>query len=114
MKKICMIVLIALLIVLSASCTVVKADSFTQITINAPEINPDYIGSYDITRTNLGTSWDEWGEWKSDFELFFDTNKCVKLGYNPEGTFYTTDGYHWVYTQTFWGQTCLELQKIDQ
>lgn len=96
---------------LLCSCQFAKADSgYNEITFEQ-ETNSNYIGSYVLFRTNKGVEWSEVGNWKSDIGLFFDAKKCIKLTYEPYGSFYADTNHKWVVTQNFWGEPCLQLQK---
>ncbi len=59
------------------------------------ERNPEYIGSYECRRSHLRVFWSEWGEWRSDFELFLDRT-AVGFGSDGRCTFSANPGYEWV------------------
>ena len=96
---------------LLCSCQIAKASSGTQSLEFKEETTPRYIGSYVLFRTNNGVEWSEFGSWKSDMSMFFDAKKCIKLTYEPYGTFYADANHKWVLTQNFWGESCLELRN---
>ena len=104
------IMVFIVILLLSSLVGIVFADSGYDITFKK-EINPDFIGSYILFRTNRGVEWSEFGTWKNSFELFFDSKSCIKLTYNPYGTFYAADGWTWLPKENFWGEICYKLQK---
>ncbi len=69
------------------------------------EKNPDYLGSYFIQRCNH-TVWGnfcspEWGEWKSDLELWLDPYREIPVGkWDTQGEFRAQPDYHWVVTNS--------------
>ena len=77
-----------------------------------PEDNPEYIGSYFLWRENKGIEWPEWGEWKSSFELFFDSNKCIRFTSLREATFKAEPGWEWMLREPFLSPPCMQLQRI--
>lgn len=79
------------------------------------EVNPDYIGSYDIFRENGGVRWPEYGEWEKG-EYFYTSiftlgGPQVCLRYHPTGYFRAAPGYKWKEFRGFDGSTCLRLVR---
>ena len=92
-------VVIFLAVILTFCCT--KKDSGKKINSEVitfkVEDNPKYLGSYRIQRCDPNYSnicWDEWGEWSSSLELFFDSNKRICTGNKP-GVFKSRGDYYW-------------------
>jgi len=65
-----------------------------------------------LWRENKGIEWPEWGEWKSSFELFFDSNKCIRFTGFKEGTFKAAPSWEWILREPFLSSPCMQLQKI--
>lgn len=76
------------------------------------ENDSDYVGSYNITRSNLGESWTEWGEWTSLEYFFTFGGPTVCFGYHGHNYVFRSDSAHqWVeYRQD--GRDCVRLIKI--
>ncbi len=88
-----------------------KEHNFPYERITFVQIEGPYIGSYYITRTNLGQQWQEYGEWESTF--LQDTTVC--FGYfsiNDHATFRHDDNHEWIPTKKA-GRDCLKLVKKD-
>lgn len=108
------VVVLAMLVFLSIACgkSANVADSSSSYStpkvVFEAETNPEWIGSYDCER-EYGMS--DWGEWKSDVELFFDTNKKVGLGYEAKCVFRSDENHHWKKTVKEFTRTAYVLVK---
>lgn len=108
MKKVIFVVLVSMSLILSAcSDSTPEHVPFDQLSFVLEE-NPDYIGSYFITRTNeLNAKWDEWGEW-SPLDM---SSRVVCFGdfsFDDYGIFRARSDYYWIEEGG-----CLKLQKKD-
>ncbi len=75
------------------------------------ETNPDYIGSYVITRSNYFDEWYEWGEWESEWDLFFSKPICFgAFEYGDTGTFRVSEDFVWKQVDYF-GRSCIKITK---
>lgn len=75
------------------------------------EENPDYVGSYSLTRSSAGQDWVEWGEWTSIEKVVSDTTVCFGyFGDQNYATFRSRSDYEWVEVNKD-GRLCLRLQK---
>ncbi|HKM20091.1 MAG TPA: hypothetical protein VJY47_02605 [Candidatus Dojkabacteria bacterium] len=73
------------------------------------ETNPRYIGSYRLERCSLNAPticWDEWGEWYSAVELFFDTNKRICPESGQIAVFKSNEDFYWKRDGS-----CFQLEK---
>ena len=108
MKKILLIVCLAISLLSLSACADNDESNhvpMSQLSFKA-EDNPDYIGSYYLTRTNeLNASWEEWGEWNA---LDFSSRTVCFGAFSSDdyGVFSSRSDYHWIEEGG-----CLKLQK---
>lgn len=75
------------------------------------EENPAYVGSYNITRENEGSTWNESGEWsRTEFNLTLG-GPTVCFGYHPKGVFRSSAGFQWKKIRQLDGRTCVRLVR---
>ena len=111
MKKSMFLVIVCLSILLSACAESSPPEHvpFDQLSFETEE-NPDYIGSYYLTRTNeLNASWEEWGEWTP---IDFSTREVCfgSFSFDDFGVFRARSDYNWI--EVLNGDNyCLKLEK---
>ena len=76
-------------------------------------IYEEYIGYYSLSRVNNLSSWREYGEWSSDFELLKDGNKRIFLASASidNAYFYSDSEHDWVIKENSWGEEYAILIK---
>ena len=104
-KVVLVVILVISSLLLSACSENTPEVPYDQLSFKIEE-NPDYIGSYSLSKTNeLGGTWTEWGEWTSlDF-----SSRIVCFGafsFDDSGVFRARSDYHWVEEGG-----CLKLEK---
>lgn len=114
MKKFFLLVLVVTVLAVLVACDNNKKtvkDAPTESLTFVLEPNPNYIGSYSITRVNNGQEWLEWGEW-TPLEALIG-RQIVCFGYfGGSGTFRARSDYHWIQIEYDGRKTkCLELVK---
>ena len=111
MKKVVFLLIVLVFLLSACNSAVKQSPPYSQLTFEL-EPNPRYLGSYSITRSNIHSNWNEWGEWKSSFELFLSGSKvCFAYFYEEDsGVFRARSDYEWVECQRG-RETCLCLAK---
>jgi len=88
---------------------------YSRIQFEILDENSGYVGTYWIKRSNMFTSWDEWGEW-TELQYFVDRytgGARVCFGYFPprnKATFSARVDYSWEECKLE-GRDCLCLRK---